>query len=142
MNYDLSTQPTIKYFDKKNSLDEKIKIILDISTTQSGNYCKTLLNFDPNDSRRLQNYTRSKYITEQGELFRHPIRFIQFGGDCDDQTIFLLAHNKFLVDKFTEILIMKNEGFFHITQTRGDKIFDCLPYEIPLNTEIIRRVSI
>lgn len=99
---------------------------------------------DPNG---FQSFVRSKYETEPGEIFRHPVRFLELNGDCDDQTIFFLSNwfsERLLFGnvKPVQIVIAKNKKFLHISQFYGGKIFDFLPYKWPNGTQIIYRKAV
>ena len=143
----LSEKPTLSKIPKL-SIPEKVNWIIELSRRTAKPYYylltgKTLFG-NPSD---FQKFLRSKYITEPGEIFRHPVRFLQTNGDCDDQTTFFLS-NWFAERNFhsspssVQIIIVKNKKFLHISQIFNGKIFDFLPYRWPAGSTIIYRKTV
>lgn len=140
----LADKPTIRNLGRWNT-KQKVDFIID--------YCRWFNGYEYHlnpDKLKLKentidflNFIRSKYKRETGEVFSHPSRFYQLGGDCDCQTIYFLCHQKFLHSSLqgnTNVHILKNKKFYHITQSVNDKIVDFLPYPIPNGTKIIYTV--
>lgn len=86
--------------------------------------------------KELYRYAQSKYKKEKGEIFRRPDIFIKFGGDCDCQSIFIIAMmEKFKVPRENvELQVCGKEKYSHIfpiITMHGEKYyFDMLPERI------------
>ena len=150
----LAEKPTLNLIPNVSTIDERVHTIIDIVNQfkNAGKYyyphCLPGNLSQPIEFNHFGNWLTKKYVTERGEIFRHPERFNQLGGDCDDQTIYALIHQPYFPPEFaykpgnTKILILQNytngRKFLHITQKINGLIVDFLPYAIPSGTTVLK----
>jgi len=139
--FNLEDKPTLKKIGRL-TIQQKCEFIAAFGKTYKGYdfYIPPLELKKYNNTREFLEFIRSRYKTEKGEIFSHPRRFYEFGGDCDCQSLYFLCHQKYLNEQYkgkTYLLILKRKNFTHITQSVEGKIIDFLPYEIPTDSKCI-----